>query len=300
MQTFKVFSVVIIVIVLWASAFIGIRIGLTDYSPGALALLRFMIASLCLLIIYYSLGIKKRVSWKDRVQLLITGMAGIGIYNICLNYGELSVSAGIASFVIGLMPIMTVVLSFIFLQEKLKRHVWYGILISVLGLVLLTLGESSVPGMRHGVLAILVSALMGAILTIVQKQFVRVYHPVAIISWIMWGGTLLLVIFLPDLLQQIKIAHVQTTVAVVYMGIFPAALAYLAWGYALKYLSASKAAITLYALPIVSTLMGFVVLHEHPSLLSLIGCSITLLGAFIASRSPLETSFAYKESFKME
>lgn len=58
MQSFKVVFIVIIAIVLWASAFIGIRIGLADYSPGALALLRFMIASLCLLIIYSSLGIK--------------------------------------------------------------------------------------------------------------------------------------------------------------------------------------------------------------------------------------------------
>lgn len=49
-------------------------------------------------------------------------------------------------------------------------------------------GEHSVPGMQQGVLAILISALMGAILTIVQKQFVRVYHPVAIIAWVMWVG----------------------------------------------------------------------------------------------------------------
>lgn len=300
MRSFKVVFVVIIAIVLWASAFIGIRIGLADYSLGALALLRFMIASLCLLIIYYSLGIKKRVVWKDRIQLLLAGMAGIGIYNICLNYGELSVSAGIASFVIGFMPVMTVVLSLIFLQEKLKPSVWYGILISILGLVLLMLGEQSVPGMQQGVFAILISALMGAILTIVQKQFVRVYHPVAIIAWVMWGGTLLLVIFLPDLLREIKNANIQTTIAVVYMGIFPAALAYLAWGYALKYLSASKASITLYALPIVSTLMGFLLLHEQPSFLSLIGCSITLFGAFIASRSQIGASLAYKEPLKIE
>lgn len=299
MRSFKVTFVVTIAIVLWASAFIGIRIGLADYSPGALALFRFIVASLCLLIIYYSLGIKKRVFWKDRIQLLITGMAGIGIYNLCLNYGELSVSAGIASFVIGLMPVITVILSLIFLQERLKRGVWLGILISLLGLVLLTIGESSIPGMQQGIFAILISAVMGAILTIVQKKYARIYHPVAIIAWVMWGGTLLLVIFVPDLVRQIKTANIQTTAAVIYMGIFPAAFAYLAWGYALKYLSASKASITLYALPIVSTLMGFVLLHEQPSLLSLIGCGITLVGAFIASRSQVKTSFTL-EPLEME
>lgn len=291
MQSFKVSCVIIIAIILWASAFVGIRIGLADYSPGALALLRFIVASVCMLVIYYSLGIKKRVAWKDRFQLLLAGMAGIGIYNICLNYGELSVSAGIASFVLGLMPVLTVILSLIFLQEKLARGVWLGLIISILGLALLAIDNNSEPGMQQGILAILVSALMGAILTIIQKQHLRVYHPVAIIAWVMWGGTLLLSIFLPDMLQQIRIAEFRTTSAVVYMGIFPAAFAYLAWAYALKYISASNAAIMLYALPIVSTLMGFLLLDEQPSLLSLVGCSITLLGAFIANRFQMRHAY---------
>ncbi|KTD73966.1 DMT family transporter [Legionella tucsonensis] len=295
MPSFKVSCVVTVAIVLWASAFVGIRIGLAAYSPGALALLRFMIASLCMLIIYYSLGIKKRVAWKDRLQLLLTGMAGIGIYNICLNYGELSVSAGIASFILGLMPVLTVILSLIFLQEKLARGVWVGIIISILGLALLAIDNNSEPGMQQGILAILVSALMGAILTIIQKQFVSVYHPVAIIAWVMWGGTLLLSVFFPDMLQQIQVADFQTTAAVVYMGIFPAALAYLAWAYVLKYLPASNASIMLYALPIVSTFMGFLLLDEQPSLLSLVGCCITLAGAFIANRFQMRLTFVQKE-----
>ncbi|MBI2786872.1 MAG: DMT family transporter, partial [Legionella longbeachae] len=209
----------------------------------------------------------------------------------CLNYGEQSVSAGIASFIVGFMPILTVLLSLIFLREKLHRGVWFGILISILGLGLLAVGENSEPGMQEGILAILVSALMGAILTIIQKQFVRVYHPVAIIAWVMWGGTLFLAIFLPNLLQEMKTADFQTTAAVIYMGIFPAALAYLAWGYALKYLSASNASITLYALPIVSTLLGFILLNEQPSTLSLVGSGITLLGAFIANHFQVRPSF---------
>ncbi len=295
MQSFKVSIVVIVAIVLWASAFVGIRIGLTGYSPGGLALFRFLVASLFMALIYYGHSIKKPIPWKDRIQLLIAGMAGIGIYNICLNYGELSVSAGIASFIIGLMPVLTVLLSLVFLQEKLSRGVWLGILISVLGLVLLAIGENSEPGMQQGILAILVSALMGAILTIIQKQFANVYHPVAIISWVMWGGTLLLLMFAPALIQEIQTADLQTTAAVVYMGIFPAAIAYLAWSYALKYLSASNASVTLYALPIVSTFLGFILLNEQPSLISLLGSGITLFGAFIANRFKIRPTTAVSE-----
>lgn len=204
MQSLKISCIMIIAIVLWASAYVGIRIGLTGYTPGALALLRFTVASLCMMIIYYGLGIKKRVIWKDRLQLLLAGMAGIGIYNICLNYGEQSVSAGIASFVMGLMPAMTILLSLVFLREKLARGVWFGIIISLLGLTLLTIGENTEPGIHQGIMAILVSALMGAILTIIQKRFVSVYHPVAIIAWVMWGGLYCYLYFCPTCSRKLE------------------------------------------------------------------------------------------------
>lgn len=284
MHSFKVNSILIGTILLWASAFVGIRIGLTGYSPGPLALLRFLVASVCMAVIYHSQGIKKTMPWGDRIHLLIAGVIGIGVYNICLNFGEITVSAGIASFVIGLMPVMTVCLSFVFLREKLSPGAWLGVFISLAGLILLALGEGAHADMRQGIALILVSALMGAVLTIIQKRFLMVYHPIAIISWVMWGGTLLLLFFAPDLVQEIQSADLKSTGAAIYMGIFPAALAYLAWCYVLKNLSASKASITLYALPLASTLLGFLYLDEKPSLISLIGGGIALGGAYIAYR----------------
>lgn len=284
MYSLKVKVVLFSTILLWASAFVGIRIGLAGYSPGPLALLRFLTASLCMLVIYLNQGIQKPLLWKDKLQLLLAGMAGIGVYNICLNLGEITVSAGIASFVIGLMPVMTVFLSMFFLKEKLNRGVWGGILISLIGLLLLALGESRDADIRQGIFLILISTLMGSILTIIQKRFLRAYHPVAITSWVMWGGTLLLLLFLPNLLQEMKDADYQSTTAAVYMGIFPAALAYLAWSYVLQNIPASKAAVTLYALPLVSTLLGFVCLGERPSLISFIGGGIAVVGALVAHR----------------
>ncbi|WP_408605517.1 DMT family transporter [Legionella tunisiensis] len=127
------------------------------------------------------------------------GVAGIGIYNICLNYGELSVSAGVASFVIGLIPVVTIVLSVLFLQERPTPAVWGGILISFIGLLFLIIGEeSNSASMTSGVLVILIATFMGAFYTVAQKRYLRNYHPVAVTAWIIWGGTLMLLIFLPS------------------------------------------------------------------------------------------------------
>lgn len=282
MNSLKINCILISTIIFWASAFIGIKLGLSDYSPGALALLRFLVASISIAIIYKSQNIETSVSWPHRLLLMLAGMAGIGVYNICLNIGELSVSAGVASFVIGLMPVMTIVLSLFFLNEKQSNGVWVGVLISLLGLFVLAFWEGFQENMGLGIALILVSTFTGALLTIIQKHYAKYYHPVAIISWMIWGGTLLLFIFLPQLLREIKVASPTATIAAIYMGIFPGAIAYYAWGLVLKTVSASKTSISLYALPILSTLLGFIFLHEQPSFTALAGGSITLVGAFIA------------------
>lgn len=284
MQSLKVNLILVASILLWASAFVGIRIALEGYSPGPLALLRFLIASLCMALIYHSQKEKIVMPWRDRSQLLIAGMAGIGIYNICLNYGEITVSAGVASFIIGLMPASTILLSFIILKEKLQFGVWMGVLVSMFGLFLIAIGEGAQANMRQGVLLVLISALMGSVLTIMKKRLLKIYSPITIISWVMWGGTLLLLMFIPGLIKELPTANLQATGAVIYMGVFPAAIAYLAWGYVLKNMPASKASLSLYALPLVSTLLGYLVLHEVPTILSLSGGTIAILGAIIANR----------------
>lgn len=284
MQNIKVNSILIGSILLWASAFVGIKLALASYSPGSLALLRFIVASLCMAILYRYQSNDPVMPWKERILLMIVGMAGIGVYNICLNYGEMTVSAGIASFIIGLMPVITVLLSVLFLKERVSNGTWVGITLSLVGLALLAIGEAGEQGLTKGFLLILISSLVGSIQTITKKRLLNKYSSIRVISWVIWGGTLLLTLYLPDLIKEIQKADCQSTAVVIYMGIFPAALAYSAWTYVLKKVPAAKASISLYTLPFASTVLGFLWLGEQPSMLSLTGGGIALLGALIAHR----------------
>lgn len=290
MQSLKVNLVLIATILLWASAFVGIKIGLMGYSPGSLALFRFLVASLCLGLVYRTQKAQKTMTWPARLGLLLGGVFGIGVYNICLNYGEISVSAGIASFVIGLMPVVTVLISVVFFKEQINAGVWIGILISLFGLLFLAWGEDVDISMQQGIVLIFISTVTGSVLSFIQERYVKDYHPITVISWVMWGGTLLLLFFLPDLWKEVKAADLQSTGAAVYMGVFPAVLAYIGWTYVLKYVSSSKASISLYALPIASTVLGFLWLNEIPSFNSLMGGGIALTGALIAHRYQEQSS----------
>lgn len=285
MSSFKVNVAILITLLLWASAFVGIRIGLSAYTPGALALLRFLVASVCMFFIHRYFAHTNKIPWRARLQIMLLGVAGIGIYNICLNVGEMTVSAGVASFVIGLIPVMTIFLSIVFLKERPNALVWLGVAISFIGLLGILSGESATLAPDSGVLIILVSALMGGIYNVWQKKFLRDYHPAVITAWVIWGGTVMLLGFAPDLYREIGPAHTEATLAAIYMGIFPAAIAYVAWSYVLDNMTASIASAYLYALPVLSTVMGFCLLGERPSALSLSGGVIALFGALLASRA---------------
>jgi drug/metabolite transporter (DMT)-like permease len=274
-------------ILLWASAFPGIRAGLVGYSPGGLALIRFLVASFCMYLIYLRSPRKSHIPLKDAFSILLIGAVTIGTYHIALNFGEMTVPAGIASFIVGLSPIVTVIFAAVFLNERITKTVILGIVISILGVGLMTLhlhtGEKFI--FHWGVLSVLLSALMAGIYSVVQKPFLKKYHAVDVTAYVMWGATLLLLIFIPDLYHDLGKATLSATIAAIYLGIFPAAIAYLTWTYALAEISASRASVSMYFLPIIATLMGWVWLDEVPTTKSFIGGLIVLLGVWLVNRS---------------
>ncbi len=297
MTSLKLNSILGFTLLCWASAFVGIRIGLDDFSPGALALFRYLIASLVIALFYFRLDKKPQMPLLDKLQMMFLGVLGISIYNLCLNYGEQTVPAGIASFIVGLMPIFTVLLAIVFLRERPAFVVYIGMAVSFLGLGLIGFAEKANATFNGDMLVILISAIMGATYTIMQKRLLNRYHPVVVTCWVIWGGTLALMPFMPAFVKEISTASSTAVVAVVYLGVFPAAIAYLCWGYVLQFLPASQAALYAYATPIISTLLGMLILNERPSHLAFLGGLIALSGAVWASYFRQKTTIpVYKKS----
>jgi drug/metabolite transporter (DMT)-like permease len=264
---------------LWSSALIGIKIGLQGYSPGSLGLLRYLIASLSLLILYFKLPQRNKLSLRDLLYIIFIGIVGIGIYNIALNYGEMVVPAGIAGFIIGLMPVFTMIFAFFLLKERVPIKSWFGVLISFIGLFLIARGEGGSLKYDAGLIYILIAAILGSYYAVAQKTLFHRYGPLELVILTIWGGTLVMLPFLPDLIRELPAAPWSATAAAVYLGIFPAAIAYALWNYAISKAPAGRASGYLYAMPLIATVLGMIILREYPTPLELTGGLITLLGA---------------------
>lgn len=274
-----------VTIILWASAFVGIRVGLRGYGPGSLALLRFFIASICMGIIYWRLPQRASFKWQDFVLLVLFGAIGLGGYNVFLNQGEISVASGVSSFLISQSPLLTLLFAVIFLKEEFNPGMLAGILISIAGVGLIAFGEHQDLNFDKGFIALLIATLLSGLYSVLQKPFLNKYHAIDVTVYIIWGCTLALFIYLPDLLHDIKTASATATGAVVYLGIFPAAVAYLAWSYALSAIPASICSTYLYFMPIIATFLGWLLLGEIPTLMSFLGGLVALLGVWIANRA---------------
>ncbi len=277
--------ILLVGVTLWASAFAGIRAGLEGYTPGALALLRFLIASICMAILFIKIPKHIPMTWRDRILLLLNGMFGLGFYNIALNYGELEVSSGIASFIISLSPLVTVIFALFFLGEIITINMIFGMLISVFGVGLIMFGKTHHFAMQIALFYVFIAMIIGGVYSVLQKPFLRKYHAIAVTSYIIWGAALLLLIYTPQMIHNIQTASWHATCSIIYLGIFPATGGYIAWSYALKEMPASQAANYLYFMPIIATGIGWLWLGEVPTFLSLIGGLIALFGVWIVSRS---------------
>lgn len=271
-------------VVLFASAFVGIRVGLGSYSPQSVALLRYITASV-VLAIFALLGKIPLPDWRDLPGLAFCGLMGFTVYNIALNMGEIIVPAGTASLVIASSPIFVALLASIFQKEKTNLRIWIGIMVSFVGVAFISIEPGEKLSLSPSVLLILLASVSAAIYTVSQKPLLKKYSPFQFVAYAIWAGTILLLPFLPGLLREVQTASLMPTLAVVYMGIFPGVLGYASWSYVLSRMPASSAGSFMYLTPAVTIFIAWIWLGEVPGLRSIFGGLLVLLGVFFVMRS---------------
>ncbi|WP_107093013.1 DMT family transporter [Streptomyces sp. MMG1121] len=275
-----------VTVLLWASAFVVIRDAAPHFSPGALALGRLLIGSAVLgvFVAVRGEGLPPRAAWPG---ILGSGVLWFGVYFVALNWGEQRVDAGTASLVVNIGPILIALLSGWLLHEGFPRRLLAGVALAFAGAGLVGLaGSDAGRAPLTGVLLCLLAAVGCATGVLAQKPALGHGSALQVTTFGCAVGAAACLPFAGALVHDLGSAPARALLGMVYLGVFPTALAFYTWAYALARTTAGRMGATTYVVPVVVVLLSWLFLGEVPTLPALAGGASCLAGVAVSRRTP--------------
>nr|WP_190329655.1 DMT family transporter [Streptomyces venezuelae] len=278
----RVLAAASVTVVLWASSFISIRSSGEHFGPGALAFGRLAVASLVLgaILLVRREGFPPREAW---LGIVTSGALWFGAYMVALNWGEREVDAGTASMIVNIGPILMALLGGWLLKEGFPPKLMAGMAVSFAGAVVVGFATSGGGGSSLlGVLLCLVAAVAYAVGVVLQKPTLKHATPLQVTTFGALTGAVACSPFVGQFVSEVERAPMSATLQVVYLGVFPTALAFSTWAYAISRSTAGKMGSTTYVVPVLVILMSWLFLGEVPGRLALLGGLLCLSGVAVA------------------
>jgi drug/metabolite transporter (DMT)-like permease len=280
------FVAIAVTLVLWSSAFVAIRHLGHDVTPGALSLGRLLVAALALTVLLMR-STRSRMTRAEVLLLLLCGVCWFGIYNIALNDSERRIDAATAAMLVQVGPIVVALLAAVFLGERLTGWLLAGIAVAFAGVVVIGTAMQGEGGSNlSGVLLALLAAVTYAIGVVSQKVLLRRLSGLEVVCYACWIGVVVCLPWSGDLVHLLRHGDAADLGWIGYLGLFPTAVAFSLWAFALRHTDAGKQAITTFLVPLITTVMAWVLLDEVPPALAFAGGALCVVGVLVTRRKP--------------
>lgn len=272
---------------IWGVNFSVVKAVLAFLDPLALNALRFPLAAGVLALVVVRMPARS-LDRDDRIPLVLLGILGNVVYQMCFILGIDATLAGNASLLLATSPVWTVLLSAAVGHEEPNGLVFLGSALTLAGMGLVVVGGGNALGWGWDTLRgdglMIAAALLWAVYTVGSGQYVRKYGAIRVTAWTLWVGTPLLVMAGAPSLLATSWSTVPGWVwgGVAYAGILSVGLAYLLWYRGVKRLGNSRTALYSNLVPVAALLTAWLWLHEVPTHLQIGGAAVILGGISLA------------------
>ncbi len=289
MQLITYFSLVLTMF-LWGGTFIAGRLLAETVSPVNSAFIRFGIATIALfaltLLADGKIILPPRKKW---LSLLLLGLTGVFSYNVLFFSGLQHISAGRASLIIALNPLVISVFAFFFLKESLNYKQFAGIILSLCGAIIVISnghpGEILTSSFGPGELALLGCVLSWSAYSLIGRTVLTVLSPLASVFYSSLIGSLLL--FLPasanNLFEIFGSIDALSWLSLIYLGFFGTALGFSMYYRSIKNIGATRSGIFINLVPLFSIILSWLLLGETIKPIVIGGGLVLLSGVTITN-----------------
>lgn len=261
----------------WSLAYVFTRLALGHFSPLSLGFLRCLFASVVLGAVGFRTGMKLPRR-EDLKYFAAAGAAGFFIYLTAFNKGIVTVNSATSSIIISSAPVLTALLAVIFQGERVGKLQWAAIAVEFGGILILSLMKGAFT-VNRGILWLLLAALVLGIYNLLQKGLTGRYSGLQTATYSIMAGAVMLAVFLPRSFRELVTASPSQLFNLGMLSVFSSAIAYVAWSKAFeKTRDTASVSNYMFLVPLISSLLGFLIAGEKPDVATLLGGAVILSG----------------------
>ncbi|HCO83982.1 MAG TPA: EamA family transporter [Arenibacter sp.] len=261
----------------------------TYVKPFGFIFLRLFGASLLFWGISF-FGPKEKLERRDWGRLLVCAFFGMGI-NMLSFFKGLDLSTPINSAVlITITPILVVILSALFIKEKITLQRGIGVFMGLIGALALILFGAEIrqdaTNIPLGNMLFIVNATSYGLYLILVKKLLEKYHPFTLMKWMFGIGFIITLPITYTEFKEIQWSHlpVEALGAIAFVIIGTTFLTYLFNVFALTQLKASTVGVFMYLQPLIGIIFAIVAGKDHLTLVKFLAIVLVLIGVYLVSK----------------
>ena len=289
--TFLISILLIFISFVWAGSFIAVDATVDEIPPISLGFIRFLVAIPFMILFLFLLKKDKRIPLKELPYLSVLGLTGVTFLYIFQYLGIDFTNSSTSAVLISTNVIFIVILSVIFLKEKMSFTKSLGVIFSFLGVIFVVFAQMMNEKIIFdelfllGCIFIISSAFCWAIYSIVGKRLLKKYDAFTVITYSFILG---IVFYLPFIFNEITNSVINISsdswIAILYLSFVCAVFGYLGWYYAIERIEASKAAVFLTFIPLFAIILSSFY-GESLTLFFIVGAFLIMFGVYLTQRS---------------
>jgi drug/metabolite transporter (DMT)-like permease len=282
------------------AAIVASRFVVAELAPLTLALLRYAIGFACLLPFFLKAFMApalagqaqaaiKNIALRDWLAMAALGVGQFAVLIVLLNHGLQHIAAAQAALIFSLFPLLTLLLSGALGREAISPALLAGVLLSITGVALSLWPKLQAPHPGHwwGEAAVLASACVGALCSVLYRPYLRRYPTLAVSTFAMLVSVLFLGVLAlsENWPARVMALGPQSWSVVALIGV-SSGIGYFWWLYALKHESPTRVTVFLALNPLTAALLGVIFLDEALSPWSAAAIFLIASGLWLATRRP--------------